>query len=67
MKRVLVLVSILMLIFALASCSKKKSHDYKEQVSKEIKAEEGGTVESSDGKTSVEIPWELSKVTRRSR
>ena len=56
MKRVLVLVSILMLIFALASCSKKKSHDYKEQVSKEIKAEEGGTVESSDGKTSVEIP-----------
>ena len=56
MKRVLVLVSILMLIFALASCSKKKSHDYKEQVSKEISAEEGGKIESSDGKTSVDIP-----------
>ena len=43
-------------VFALASCSKKKSHDYKEQVSKEITAEEGGIIESSDGNTSIEIP-----------
>ena len=55
MKRFLILVLVFVTVFAV-SCSKKKSHDYKEQVSKEIKADEGGTVESSDGKTSVEIP-----------
>ena len=56
MKRFLVLIMVFISVFVLASCSKKKSHDYKEQVSKEIKADEGGTVESSDGKTSVDIP-----------
>ena len=59
MKRFLVLVSVLILIFALASCGSKKkdgSSGYEEQVSKEIKADEGGKVESSDGKTSVDIP-----------
>ena len=58
MRRFLILVLVFVAVFAV-SCSKKKSHeenDYVEQVSKEIKAEEGGTVESSDGKTSVAIP-----------
>ena len=55
MKRFLILVLIFVAVFAV-SCSKKKSHDYEERVSKKITAEEGGTVESSDGKTSVEIP-----------
>ena len=55
MKRILCLISIFVLIFAV-SCNKKKSHDYEERVSKEISAEEGGTIESSDGKTSIEIP-----------
>ena len=59
MKRFLVLVSVLVLVFAVAACNKKKKDElpaYEEQVSKEIKAEEGGKVESSDGKTSVDIP-----------
>ena len=59
MKKILCLVSILILIFAVVSCSKKKKDEipgYEEQVSKEIKADEGGKVESSDGKTSVDIP-----------
>ena len=60
MKRFFSLVFVFVLIFSVAACSSKKKKeelpDYEEQVSKEIKAEEGGTVESSDGKTSVEIP-----------
>ena len=59
MKKIFCLISVLVLIFAVAACSKKKKNelpDYEEQVSKEIKAEEGGKVESSDGKTSVDIP-----------
>ena len=59
MKKILCLISILILVFAVVSCNKKKKDelpDYEEQVSKEIKAEEGGKVESSDGKTSVDIP-----------
>ena len=59
MKKIFCLISIFVLIFAVAACSKKKKDelpDYEEQVSKEIKAEEGGKVESSDGKTSVDIP-----------
>ncbi len=48
---------VLICVFALIACGgDKKSHDYEEKVSKKIKAEEGGTVESSDGKTSVDIP-----------
>ena len=50
---------VFLLICMVVSCNKKKKEEipgYEEQVSKEIKAEEGGTVESKDGKTSVEIP-----------
>ena len=56
MKKILILISVLVFVFALASCSKKKKDElpaYEEQVSKEIKADEGGKVESSDGKTSA--------------
>ena len=56
MKRIFCLIMVFAAVFAFASCSKKKSHDYKEQVSKEISAKEGGTIESSDGNTSIEIP-----------
>ena len=59
MKKIFCLISVLVLVFAVVSCSKKKKNelpDYEEQVSKEIKAEEGGKVERSDGKTSVDIP-----------
>ncbi len=59
MKRILSLVCVVLLVFAVVSCGKKKKNEipgYEEQVSKEIKAEEGGTIESSDGNTSVEIP-----------
>jgi hypothetical protein len=59
MKRILCLVLVFTCVLFAVSCSKKKSHkenDYVEKVSKEINAEEGGTVESADGKTSVEIP-----------
>ena len=59
MKKILCLISVLILVFAVVSCGKKKKDelpDYEEQVSKEIKADDGGTVESSDGKTSVDIP-----------
>ena len=61
MKRFLSLLCVFLMICMVVSCSKKKKDgettpEFEEQVSKEIKAEEGGTVESSDGKTSVEIP-----------
>ena len=57
MKRIFALFLIFAALFAFASCgSKKENPAYEEQVSKEIKAEEGGKVESSDGKTSIEIP-----------
>ena len=56
MKKILCLISILILVFAVSCSKKKKSNDYEERVSKEISAEEGGKVESSDGKTSVDIP-----------
>ena len=58
MRRFLILVLVFVAVFAV-SCSKKKSHEekgYVEEVSKEVSAEDGGTVESSDGKTSIEIP-----------
>ena len=60
MKRVFCLVLIFVSIFALASCSAKKKKEEKslveEEVTKEISAEEGGKIESSDGQTSIEIP-----------
>ena len=62
MKKFLSLILVFVAVFALASCDKKKSSKKEaevtkvETVSKEISAEEGGKVESSDGKTSIEIP-----------
>ena len=57
MKRIFCLILVFVAVLALASCSKKKkSNDYEERISKEIAAEEGGKIESSDGKTSVDIP-----------
>ena len=60
MKRVLCLILVFVSLFALASCSSKKKKDNKslveEEVTKEISAEEGGKIESSDGGTSIEIP-----------
>ncbi len=57
MKRVLSLVLIFILVFAVASCGdKKKKDDVKEKVSKEISAEDGGTVSTSDESVAVDIP-----------
>ena len=59
MKRIVCLIFVFVAVFAVSCSGKKKTHDekdYVEEVSKEISAEEGGTVESSDGKTSIEIP-----------
>ena len=60
MKRFFSLIFVFLLICAVISCNGKKKKEeipgFEEQVSKEISAEEGGTVESSDGKTSIEIP-----------
>ena len=58
MKRFFSLISVFILIFAVVSCGgdKKEKPAYEEQVTKEISAKEGGTVESSDKKTSIEIP-----------
>ncbi|MBO4710841.1 DUF1566 domain-containing protein [bacterium] len=59
MRRVFCLISVLLLVFAVVSCGKKKKEEipgFEEQVSQEISAEEGGKIESSDGKTSIEIP-----------
>lgn len=60
MKRVFCLILVFVSIFALASCSAKKKKEEKslveEEVTKEISAEEGGKIESSDGQTSIEIP-----------
>ena len=64
MKRFFSLIMVFLLICTVVSCNKKKKEGkpeeeipaFEEQVTKEISAEEGGTVESSDGKTSIEIP-----------
>ena len=64
MKRVLCLILVFVSLFALASCSGKKKSDpqsndkplFEEEVTKEISAEEGGTVANSDGSVSIEIP-----------
>ena len=62
MRRFLILVLVFVAVFAVSCSGKKKEEkenvasEFEEQVSKEISAEEGGTVESSDGKTSIEIP-----------
>ncbi len=59
MRRFLIPVLVFVAVFAVSCSGKKKTNEensYVEEVSKEISAEEGGTVESSDGKTSIEIP-----------
>ena len=57
MKRVFCLVLIFIAVFAVASCgSKKKTDSVKERVSKEVKADEGGTITTSDESVSVDIP-----------
>ena len=57
MKRFLILVLVFAAVFSVSCSGKKKEKpSFEEQVSKEIKAEEGGKIESSDGKMSVEIP-----------
>ena len=58
MKRIFSLICVFLLIFAAVSCGgdKKEKPAYEEQVTKEVSAEDGGKVESSDGKTSIEIP-----------
>ena len=60
MKRLFCLILTFVSVLVLVSCGSKKKEEekplFEEQVSKEIKADEGGKVESSDGKTSVEIP-----------
>ena len=60
MKRFFSLILVFLLIFAVVSCGGKKKKEekpaYEEQVTKEVSSEEGGKVESKDGKTSIEIP-----------
>ena len=58
MKRFFSLICVFLLISAVVSCGGKKKEKpaYEEQVTKEISASDGGTVESKDGKTSIEIP-----------
>ena len=58
MKRFLSLICVFLLIIAVVSCGgdKKVKPAYEEQVTKEVSSEEGGKVESKDGKTSIEIP-----------
>ena len=58
MRRFLILVLVFVSLFAFASCGGKKKEKprFEEEITKEIKAEEGGTIESSDGKTSIEVP-----------
>ena len=59
MKHVFSLVLIIVMVFAVASCgSKKKTDNAKERVSKEISAEEGGTISTSDESVSIEVPAE---------
>ena len=79
MKRVLSLICVILVIFAVVSCSGKKkgktetpeiedgdqnseiedgeeNPGFEEEVKKEIPAEEGGTIKSSDESVSIEIP-----------
>ena len=57
MKRIFSFILIFVAVFAVASCGdKKKKDDVKEKVSKEIAADKGGTVSTSDESVAVDIP-----------
>ena len=57
MKRVFALFLILLTVLAVASCGEEKKKDVvKEKVAKEVPAEEGGTVSTSDESVTVDIP-----------
>ena len=57
MKRIFSFILIFVAVFAVASCGdKKKKDDVKEKVSKEIVADKGGTVSTSDESVAVDIP-----------
>ena len=56
MKKIFFLISVLVTLFIITSCGDKKKSVLKETVTQEISAEEGGTIESSDGKISIEVP-----------
>ena len=57
MKRVFGLILIFIAVFTVASCGdEKKSAAPKEKVSKEITAEDGGTISTSDESVAVDIP-----------
>ena len=62
MKRIFSLISVFVLIFAVAACGGKKKVESKEkpvveeEVSVEIAAKEGGKIENSDKTVSIEIP-----------
>ena len=59
MKRFFSLISVFLLIFAVAACGGKKKNEekpaYEEQITQEVSAEEGGTVKNSDESVSIEI------------
>ena len=57
MKRIFSFILIFVAVFAVASCGEEKKKDVvKEKVAKEITADEGGTVSTSDESVAVDIP-----------
>ena len=57
MKRIFSFILIFVAVFAVASCGEEKKKDVvKEKVAKEITANEGGTVSTSDESVAVDIP-----------
>ncbi|MBP5435410.1 DUF1566 domain-containing protein [bacterium] len=58
MKRFLILVIVFVSLFAFVSCGGKKKEKprFEEEITKEIKAEEGGTITNSDESVAIEIP-----------
>ena len=58
MRRFFSLVLVVCMLFAVSCGGSKKEEKpaYEEQVTQEVSAEDGGTVKSSDGNTSIEIP-----------
>ena len=56
MKRIFSLILVFLLAGALASCGDEKKNAVKEKVTKEVSAEDGGTVSTSDDSVSIDIP-----------